>query len=439
MILREYQKNLIGQVAKAWREGFRKPCIVLPCGGGKSVIVADIAKKTTDNGRRVLFIVHRKELCTQIEETFRKYGVNMDLCTVAMVQTASRRLHKIPEPKLIITDENHHCLADSYRKIYDFFPNAYCVGVTATPVRLNGSGLGDVNDKLIVGVSAKWLIENNYLAPYDYYSPSLIDCTEIRTKKGEFDSSSAEEIMLKNAIFGDVISNYRKLSDVRQAECYCPTVKYSLVMAEKFSESGINAVHIDGNTPKSERDEIISRFRDGKIMILCNVDLISEGFDVPDCECAILLRPTKSLSLYIQQSMRCMRYKPNKRAVIIDHVGNVHRFGLPDAEREWKLDAKPVKSGTNGNAVQVRQCTRCFYTHEPSPVCPNCGYVYEVGKRRKIEENNEIQLEKITEKVIAMKSADECSTMKELSMFAKKHNYKHGWCYYQAKRLGILK
>ncbi|MDE5569521.1 MAG: helicase, partial [Ruminococcus sp.] len=138
--------------------------------------------------------------------------------------------------------------------------------------------------------------------------------------------------------------------------------------------------------------------------------------------------------------MRCMRYKPNKRAVIIDHVGNVHRFGFPDAEREWKLDAKPVKSGMNGNAVQVRQCTRCFYTHEPSPVCSNCGHVYcETGKRRKIEENNEIQLEKITEKVIAMKSADECSTMKELSMFAKKHNYKPGWCYYQARRLGILK
>lgn len=440
MILREYQKNLIGQVAKAWREGFRKPCIVLPCGGGKSVIVADIAKKTTDNGKRVLFIVHRKELCTQIEETFRNYGVNMDLCTVAMVQTASRHITQIRPPKLIITDENHHCLADSYRKIYDFFPNAYCVGVTATPVRLNGSGLGDVNDKLIVGVSAKWLIENNYLAPYDYYSPSLIDCTEIRTKKGEFDSSSAEEIMLKNAIFGDVINDYRKLSDGRQAVCYCPTVKYSLAMAEKFMESGINAVHIDGNTPKSERDEIISQFREGKIMILCNVDLISEGFDVPDCNTAILLRPTKSLSLYIQQSMRCMRYKPNKRSVIIDHVGNVHRFGLPDAEHEWKLDAKPVKSRMNGNSVKVRQCTRCFYTHEPSPVCPNCGHVYcEVGKRRKIEENNEIQLEKITEKVIAMKSADECSTMKELSVFAKKHNYKHGWCYYQAKRLGILK
>ena len=165
MPLRPYQTDLENGVRQAYREGYRSPCIVLPCGGGKSVIIADIAKQTTAKGNRVLFLVHRRELCDQIRNTFTRWGVNMRLCDIMMVQTAARRLGKIPEPKLIITDENHHCLANTYRKIYDYFPDCRRVGVTATPVRLNGDGLGDVNDKLIIGVSAKWLIANNCLAP----------------------------------------------------------------------------------------------------------------------------------------------------------------------------------------------------------------------------------------------------------------------------------
>ena len=277
MQLREYQIKLIQEVSKSWRTGYKKPCVVLPCGGGKSVITADMAKRTTDNGKRVLFVVHRKELCQQIEETFRNYGVNMDLCMVAMVQTISRRLAKIPEPKLIITDENHHCIANTYRKIYETFPEAYCVGVTATPVRLNGGGLGDVNDKLIIGVSAKWLIENKFLAPYDYYAPALLDCAKIKTKKGDFDSSQVEDIMLENAVFGDVIKYYRKLSDNKKAVCYCPTVKYSKAMAEQFRNANIPSEHIDGSTDKKERERIISDFRNGKILMLKHLKQVRIG------------------------------------------------------------------------------------------------------------------------------------------------------------------
>ena len=197
MPLRPYQNDLVEQLRAAWREGCKAPCIVLPCGGGKSVIVADIAKQTTAKGNRVLFLVHRRELCDQIRNTFARWGVNMRLCDIMMVQTAARRLSVLPEPKLIITDENHHCLASTYRKIYDHFPNSRMVGVTATPVRLNGDGLGDVNDKLIIGVSAKWLIDNNCLAPYDYYAPSIVDLSGAKVSRGEFTASSVEKIVLK--------------------------------------------------------------------------------------------------------------------------------------------------------------------------------------------------------------------------------------------------
>ena len=225
--LRDYQINLINDVAKAWRAGYKKPCIVLPCGGGKSIIAADMAKRTTDNNKNVLFLVHRKELCEQIENTFTDYGVNMDLCQIGMVQTITRRTNKITKPNLIITDENHHCVANSYKKIYNAYPDVYCVGVTATPVRLNGGGLGEINDKLIIGPSVKDLIAMNCLADYDYYAPPVADLTGLRSRAGDYVAEDIEQALSKPKIYGDVIKYYRELSDGKQAICYCPTINYS--------------------------------------------------------------------------------------------------------------------------------------------------------------------------------------------------------------------
>lgn len=384
MQLRPYQTDLVEQTRQAWHSGYRAPCIVLGCGGGKSCIVAEIARRTTWNGKRVLFLVHRRELVDQIFRTFVRWGVLIDLCTVGMVQTVTRRLKKMPKPALIITDENHHSLAASYKRIYDFWSDVPRVGVTATPVRLNGDGLIDVNDKLITGVSTKWLIENHFLAPYDYYAPSVADLTGLHTKMGEYVTADIEKTMIKKAVFGDVISYYRRLAGGKQAICYCASVKHSKATADAFCDAGIKAVHLDGETPKAERDKIIGGFRKGDITILCNVDLISEGFDVPDCDCAILLRPTHSLTLYIQQSMRCMRYREGKRAVIIDHVGNYARHGMPDDERTWSLEKKEhrsFKKDEEEQAQKVRQCPECFFTFsvdavENKDVCPHCGYEF---------------------------------------------------------------
>ncbi len=447
MPLRPYQVDLENRVRQAYREGCRSPCIVLPCGGGKSVIIADIAKQTTAKGNRVLFLVHRRELCDQIRSTFTWWGVNMRLCDIMMVQTAARRLSKLPRPQLIITDENHHCLANTYRKIYEYFPECRCVGVTATPVRLNGDGLGDVNDRLIIGVSAKWLIENHCLAPYDYYAPSLVDLSEVKMNRGEFETSSVEKLMLKKAVFGNVIEYYKKLAGGRQAICYCTSIRHSIETAAAFRAAGIEAEHIDGSTPRAERDEIVRKFKEGALDILCNVDLISEGFDVPDCECAILLRPTQSLTLYIQQAMRCMRYRPDKRAVIIDHVGNYARHGLPDDDREWTLDKKPKhKKGEKSQPAEnaVTQCPECFLTFhtrdesgEVVKLCPYCGAELPVKERKEIKQEEAV-LEKIEGFRIDYSDPDSCKSYKELLLYAKKHGYKPGWAYYQAKKRGLL-
>lgn len=444
MQLRDYQLDLVSRVHDSWRQGYKRPCIVLPCGGGKSIITADMAKRTTDNGKRVLFLVHRRELCEQIENTFRAYGVDMEGCQVGMVQTITRRLTKIEKPSLIITDENHHCLAASYKRIYEYF-NAHCVGVTATPVRLNGGGLGEINDTLIVGISAKELIARSCLSPYEYYAPPVADLSGIRSRNGDYAPEDIENALAKPHIYGDVIGYYKQLSEGKKAICYCATVKHSKDMAEAFREAGINAAHIDGTTPAGERAEIISAFRSGTIQILCNVDLISEGFDVPDCNTSILLRPTKSLTLYIQQSMRCMRYQPDKTAIIIDHVGNVHRHGLPDQDREWTLEPKPPKK--KQNTVSVRQCPECFCTHEPAPECPNCGYIYPVKVQELPREKRDTTLQRIMDpaemalrdKVTKYVSPSECRTVHELYIFADLKHYKKGWAYHQAVAMGMLR
>ncbi|MBR2284590.1 MAG: DEAD/DEAH box helicase [Ruminococcus sp.] len=447
MQLRQYQTELVTRVSDSWRHGRKAPCIVLPCGGGKSVIVAEMAKRTTLRKRQVLFIVHRKELCEQIERTFRWWGVDMRCCTVMMVQTACRRLEKLPPPTLIITDENHHSKASSYTKIYEHFPQAYRVGVTATPVRLDGSGLADVNDELIVGVSAKWLIENHCLAPYDYYAPNVADMTGVRIKRGEFDAKSAENIMLEKKVFGDVIGYYRRFANGVQAVCYCTTVRHSQRMAEEFSAAGIEAAHIDGSTPKTERERIIGEFRRGAIDILCNVDLISEGFDVPDCGCVIMLRPTQSLTLYIQQAMRCMRYRPGKRAVILDHVGNYARHGMPDDDREWTLEGKKKQKGERQEIAAEERfytCKNCYAVFPlevngvPTEFCPECDTPVERKVRKEIETESETGLQKIEGFVINTKTPEECRTYGELLDYARRKGYKPGWAYFQAKKRGLI-
>lgn len=444
MTLRNYQEELVSKVHSSWVHGKRAPCIVLPCGGGKSCIVAEMARRATANKKNVLFLVHRRELCEQIEKTFRKWGVDMLLCRVMMVQTAARRVNKITPPSLIITDENHHSTANTYKKVYEAFPAARRVGVTATPVRLDGSGLSDVNDELIVGVSAKWLIENHCLSTYDYYAPSLVDLTGIKIKKGDYDVSSVENLMLRKAVFGDVIKYYKELAGGRQAICYCTSVRHSVETAAQFNLAGIEAAHIDGSTPKSERERIIGDFRRGAIDILCNVDLISEGFDVPDCGCSILLRPTQSLTLYIQQSMRCMRYREGKRAVIIDHVGNYARFGMPDADRSWSLEGKKKQKNQVSDPVNVRQCPECYAVFplkdndgNKIQICPECGYEFPKKERSEIEQE-QAELKKIEGFILDFKTPEECHSYGELLEYARYHGYKDGWAYYQAKERGLI-
>lgn len=396
---------------------------------------------TTHNKNNVLFLVHRKELIDQIRNTLTMNDVDMNFVNLGMVQTVVRSLEKTSEPALIIIDESHHVLANSYKKIINHFSNAKVVGFTATPVRINGGGLGDINDMLIEKVNVKWLIENQFLAPYKYFAPEIVQTETLEIKRtGEFDMTGLDDQFNKRMIWGDVIKHYQKLANGEQAILYASSIYQSEKMAASFNAVGIPSAHIDGKTPKPIRDDIIKRFREGEIKVLCNLDLIGEGFDVPDCSTVIMLRPTQSLSLYIQQSMRGMRYKEGKTAIIIDHVGNVKRFGLPDMERTWSLAPRKGSNATKAEAP-VKICKDCFMTvSQTAKKCEHCGHEFKVEvKAIQIDEGAELQ--EITEAVFKVNysSPAECKNMKELYEYAKEHNYKTGWAFHQGKARGFIK
>ncbi|EFR8856871.1 DEAD/DEAH box helicase [Listeria monocytogenes] len=416
-------------------------CCSLRLGAGKSVILSEIIRMTTHNKNNVLFLVHRKELIDQIRNTLTMNDVDMNFVNLGMVQTVVRRLEKTSEPALIIIDESHHVLANSYKKIINHFSNAKVVGFTATPVRINGGGLGDINDMLIEKVNVKWLIENQFLAPYKYFAPEIVQTETLDIKRtGEFDMTGLDDQFNKRMIWGDVIKHYQKLADGQQAILYASSLYQSQKMAASFEQVGITAAHIDGKTPKAERDHIIQQFRNGEIKVLCNLDLIGEGFDVPDCSTVIMLRPTQSLSLYIQQSMRGMRYRPEKTSIIIDHVGNVSRFGLPDMERTWTLEPKKGSNSKKAEAP-VKICPDCFMTVLSSnKQCEHCGHEFKV-EVKPIQVDEAAELQEITEAVFKVNysSPNECKNMKELYEYAKEHNYKKGWAFHQGKARGFIK
>jgi superfamily II DNA or RNA helicase len=225
--------------------------------------------------------------------------------------------------------------------VLDYYDTFVC-GFTATPIRLDGKPLGDIYDTLVQEVSVKWLIEHQRLAPYEYYAPAVVETENLRKHAGDYVIADMERLMCERAIYSDVLKTWERLGQGQKTIAYCVSVKHAEKTAEMFRHAGYPAVAIDGSTPDKKREEIMAQFRAGAIQILCNVGIISEGISIDDVCCCLLLRPTDSHALYWQQAMRCMRYQPNKTAIIIDCVGNYTRNPLPDADVTWSLN-QPLK------------------------------------------------------------------------------------------------
>lgn len=384
--LYDYQQRLVDEARESIANGSKGVFVQAPPGAGKSIVIAEITKLATDIGNHVLFIVHRKELAEQIEVDFIKNKVNMDYVTIETVMRAYNRKDILPRPQIIITDETHHSRAKTYQKLYNHFDDAFRLGFSATPWRMSGSGFEDIYDDLIKGPTVKWLIENQRLAPYRYLAESSIDRSHLKQNSmGEYDNKSIEKEFSESRIYGNIVKHYQEHAPGEKAIVYAPSIHISQKIAKEFQENNIQAMHVDGKTNKKERETIMSDFRSGKIKVIVNVDLISEGFNVPDCSCVILARPTKSLVLFIQQSMRAMRYQDGKQAIILDHVGNVHEFGLPDMEREWSIQSRGKKKANQTDPSIAKQCPGCAsWLLSETRTCPHCQHDF-VAEEREIE------------------------------------------------------
>lgn len=368
------------------------------------------------------FIVHRKELLDQAIRTFK------DLPNVDCIMINSY-LKCQSEPDIIIIDEAHHSTSKTYINLIHKYNMCVIIGLTATPTRLNGKPLGDIYNVMINEITAKELIKQQYLSDYDYYAPTLnIDFNKSKIIAGDYNTSDIDFLMNKSKVYGDIINTYIKMAHNKKTIVYCTSIKYSLKIEKLFQEHGFVAKQFDGTTPKTERDVIVDDFKNNKIQILINVDLIGEGFDVPDCDCVVLLRPTQSLTLFIQQSTRCLRPNKDKRALILDFVGNVYRHGMPTETIDWSLKKQRICSNKKGEPeIIVRQCGSCYKCYQgTNRICPYCQH--DNGKtRREIAQDKKIELLKIEsiEKLNKKREQGMADSFEALVELGKQRNYKN--------------
>lgn len=454
--LRDYQETGVNELRAAYGSGKRAPLLVAPTGSGKTVTFAYIADNAARKRKNVLILVHRKELLTQTSRTLDAFGVGHGMIAahtsfnpapvqVASVQTLVRRLDgRIPwRPDLIVVDEAHHATGKTtWGRILKYYPCAMILGVTATPERLDGQGLGirggGFFDCLVMGPTVAELVKAGHLSPpvvYAPYNPDL-DLSGVHTKMGDFSRAESAEAVDKPTITGNVVTHYRKHCNGEPAIAFCVSVAHAEHVAASFNAAGLKAASIDGKLPDDERSARISALGAGQLNVLTSCEIISEGTDIPIVSAALLLRPTQSLGLYLQQVGRVLRPHPGKtRAVVLDHVGNVYRHGLPDDDREWSLDASSRSKRKKDDEVNlpIRQCEKCYHVHRPAPECPNCGFVYEVKTRQlevvegELEEVSPEALRRKAEEKKAKRRQGQAVTLLELHQLAEERGYKPEW------------
>jgi superfamily II DNA or RNA helicase len=370
--------------------------LVAPTGSGKTVIFSYVTANAAAKGNRTLVLVHRAELLNQTHAALSQLEVphgliaagktadHSHLTQVASVQTLIRRLDHVRPPDLIVIDEAHHATAGAWATVLARWPNARVLGVTATPQRLDGKGLGEVFDDLIRGPEVTKLIEGGYLCKPVYYAPKTVSMDGVHKVAGDFNRAEMAERMDKPTITGDAVTHYRKYAEGQPCIVFCTGIKHAEHVAQAFNAAGYRFAVLDGTLSPEERAARVASLGSGRLHGLVTVDIVSEGFDLPIVACAILLRPTASLSLHLQQIGRVLRPAANKpRAVILDHVGNCRRHGLAEEVREWSLDGikRRGKRGPQDDVADTRQCPECFAVHTPSPTCPQCLHVYEIKDR----------------------------------------------------------
>lgn len=344
------------------------------------MLACEIMRRALLKNRRVLFLVHRVELIDQAVERLEAFGIEAGVIIarrdearhhaiqVASIQTLVRRAK--PDAQIVFIDEAHHAAAKTYGTILEHYPDAWLIGLTATPCRLDGRPLRPPFDTLVVGATVRELCDSGALIePLVYSHPDRPDLRNLRIKAGDYEQHGLALACEKPDLVGSIVKHWQERGDGLRTLCFAVSIAHSRMIVTDFQRAGIAAEHLDGEDTPSVRALTLSRLRSGEIRIVSNCALFTEGYDLPDLAVAIVARPTASFSLWRQMVGRIMRPAPGKtHAVVLDHAGNAEEHGLPTDETDWSLDGK-VKSGG-----ALKTCKRCYAVFEGDYPCPECGY-----------------------------------------------------------------
>lgn len=403
MKLRPYQERAIANVRDSFKKGNKRTILQLATAGGKTVLASTIIKNAVDKGNKVAVFVPRRELAYQFHSTLARVGVDAGIVMagvdrkIANVQVASfdtfeswaikKEKMLAPEADLVIIDEAHVYLDKQIRIVGEVYKDSYVIGLTATPARESGTGLGSFYQDMVLGVSIKELTEQGFLAPVRYYAPpNNLDLSKLKlNRSGDYQDKALEELMDDNQLIGDIVENWARIAGDRQTVVFCSGIKHSVHVCEQFNRFGIKAEHLDGKTDPEERKRILARVASGETQVLTNVFVATYGLDIPSLSCAVMARPTKNLALYLQMVGRVMRLHEGKEdAIVIDHAGVVKENGMVADEQYWSLDTKEkIKDRKERKQKEKKEkkditCSNCGFVYKAERICPYCGTEWEL-------------------------------------------------------------
>lgn len=398
-VLRPYQEDVIAKASDAITAGDRRLLLVAPTGSGKTVIASELVRRAVSKGNRVLFLAHRRELIGQAVQKLYSQGIDAGQIIagvasrlaqdvqVASVQTLWARAFRgekmeRPPANMIIVDEAHHVRARTYRKIIEAYPDAAVIGLTATPCRGDGRGLGGDFDIMVECPSVAELVALGFLVPTRVFAPSTPDLRGVRTERGDYVEAQLAERVNTPKLVGDIVEHWHRLGEDRKTVVFATGVAHSVEIRNRFRESGVSSEHIDGSTPVEEREKILRDLSVGKVKIVTNCMVLTEGWDSPDVSCIVLARPTKQLGLYRQMIGRVLRPAPGKTdALVLDHGGLTLRHGFAEDDVAWSLaeDTKaenhnPGSSRGARGARSLTHCPECSAIRLEGDPCGACGW-----------------------------------------------------------------
>jgi DNA repair protein RadD len=454
--LRPFQCDAVDQIESEIAGGKRRPILVAPTGSGKTVVGSEYIKRLIAEHKSVLVVAHRREIITQTSSKLTANGVRhgiilagkekdlrpMERVQVASIQTLWARgmrskSMQMPLADVIVFDEAHHARARTYQKILDFYPNAILLGLTATPCRGDGRGLGNIFDTLIECPQVQELIDLGFLVGTKIYAP--VKETDyllrgVRTEQGDYVIRQLEERMNTDQLVGDIVLHWIKYGGGRRTVCFAVDVAHSIHIRDEFLRAGVLAEHLDGTTPIPEREAILGRLESGDTQVVVNCMVLTEGWDMPSVGCCILARPTKQMGLYRQMVGRVLRPAEGKTdAIILDHAGAVWRHGRPEDPVNWTLDEdrraeNPTHKSRRG-ADQLRECPSCKVVMFGPPPCFNCGWEPAPPRGRDVEiADGELGLvEGGRARPAAYDYGDRQQWLAMLKTIAAERGYKPGW------------